>query len=60
MRNRYIQKSHVSEKKFREIVRGFCLDLTAQDMADLVGVNRLFELFRERILSHTLLDKPLR
>ena len=54
MRNKYIHRSHISEGKFREIVRAFSLDLTASDAAELVGVNRntinrIYGLIRHRM-----------
>lgn len=54
MRNRYLIHSHISEKKFREILRYFSKDFTAEQTADLTGIsrvtiNRLYELFRLRI-----------
>ncbi len=54
MKNRYINHSHISEKKFREILRYFSKDFTAEQTADLtnisrITINRLYELFRKRI-----------
>jgi transposase len=53
-KNRYIKNSHILERKFREILKGFCLDLTAQNTALLTGisrrtVNKLFLKFRYRL-----------
>lgn len=64
MKNQYIKKSHLSEKKFRQIVKSFCMDFTAQDTADWVRVNRktvnrLFGLFRERIFKQSLEKRPV-
>ena len=39
-KNKYLKMTHISERKFREIVRGFAADLTAQDVADLIGISR--------------------
>ena len=39
-KNRYIKRSHISERKFREILKCFCLDLTAQSTAKLTRVSR--------------------
>lgn len=40
MNNKYVNRSKISEKKFRELVRFFCLDLTAIQIAELTGLNR--------------------
>ena len=54
MKNRYIKRSHISESKFRQLLRLFCADLTATQTLELMRierktVNRIFQLFRERI-----------
>jgi len=56
MKNKYIYHSHISEHKFREIVKCFEQDLTSQETANLtnisrVTVGRLFVEFRRRILT---------
>ena len=56
MKNKYIKHTHISERKFREILKLFCANIEAKTIADLVGVNRntinrIFLLFRERILE---------
>jgi transposase len=38
--NKYFYHSHISEKKFREIIRYFAMDLEASKIADLTGVSR--------------------
>lgn len=53
-KNKYLFRSHVSEKKFRQIVDYFCLDIDATKTALKVGVSRktitsLFFLFRQRM-----------
>lgn len=40
MKNKYINRSKISEKKFREIVKLFSLDLTATQISKLTFVNR--------------------
>jgi transposase len=52
--NRYYKRSKISERKFRQIVRHFALDLTASDVAHLTGLSRrsvtpIFLRIRERI-----------
>ena len=40
MKNRYFIGSHISERKFREIIRYFSTDLTAIQIAHLARINR--------------------
>ncbi|MDR1553375.1 MAG: IS1595 family transposase [Prevotellaceae bacterium] len=54
MNNKYIFRSHISEKKFRDILRLFCVDVDATKTSAHTGVsricvNRLFDKIRERI-----------
>jgi len=56
MKNKYFNRSHISERKFRQILKLFCKDYTAFAVSDTTGisritVNRLYALFRKRILS---------
>lgn len=56
MKNRYFFKSHISERKFREILRYFSLDFDASQTSFLTHltrktINRLYHKFRERIFS---------
>jgi transposase len=56
MKNRYKKVAHFSEAKFRQIIKCFCLDLTASDTAELCGlsrntINKLFGQIRLRIFS---------
>ena len=39
-KNRYVARSHLSEAKFRQLVRLFAADLPASTIADLAGVSR--------------------
>jgi transposase-like protein len=39
MQNKYIKRSHISEAKFRQIVKLFAVDLTATQITELVGLN---------------------
>lgn len=55
MKNKYIHHSHISERKFREIVKCLDHDFTSQETADFTGLSRvtvgkLFIEFRKRIL----------
>ena len=40
-KNRYFRRSHLSEAKFRVIIRYFAHDLPASKIAELSGVSRL-------------------
>ncbi len=39
MRNKYFKRSGISERKFREIVRYFALDIEATKIAELSGLS---------------------
>lgn len=38
-KNRYYRRSHISERKFREIIRCFCLDVDAFKASELTGIS---------------------
>ncbi|MDR0303879.1 MAG: IS1595 family transposase, partial [Chitinispirillales bacterium] len=40
MENKYIIRSRISEHKFREILKIFCLDIEAKKCSQLCGINR--------------------
>jgi transposase-like protein len=57
MKNKYINRSRISEAKFRQFIKYFTLDLEAQKIAILIRlnrntVNRYLRLIRERIAEH--------
>ena len=63
MKNRYFIRSYISEKKFRHIIKLFCADLAATQIASLSGVsrpciNRLLKQVRLRILNFCEQEKP--
>ena len=63
MKNKYIKRSRISEAKFREIIRYFSLDIDAQTIAILTGlnrntINRYFNLIRRRIAEFCELQSP--
>ena len=65
MKNKYIKLTHFSERKFREILRLFCEDLNAVQIANLSqtnrnSINRILKLFRARILELTLLESSFK
>ncbi len=47
MASRYQKRSRISDKQYRQIVRLFCQDLTASQIAELTGINR-------NSINHTL------
>ncbi len=53
-KNRYINRAHISEEKFRALLKYFCLDLEATKVVELTGLNantvhRYFQIIRKRI-----------
>ena len=55
-KNKYYNRSRISEAKFREIIKYFSLDFTAKDIAKLSWLNRntinkILNLLRERIVE---------
>jgi len=63
--NRYVLRSHISEAKFRQIVRLFALDLEATKVAQLAHVsrrtiNRFFHEFRVRMAHECEAHAPVR
>ena len=63
MTNRYIFYSKISEKKFREIIRYFALDIEASKIAELVGlsrptINRILKAVRQQIAAFCETESP--
>ena len=63
VQNKYINRSRITEVKFREIVKLFAMDLTAVQIVALTSlnrntINRHVHLFRERIKELCELDSP--
>ncbi len=61
--NRYYRRSRISEKKFREIIKYFALDLTANRTAQLTGlthktVNQIYLKIRHRLAQDCLRQSP--
>ncbi|MBK2036182.1 IS1595 family transposase, partial [Francisella tularensis subsp. novicida] len=55
MFGRYKKRSHISDAKIREILKCFCLDLTATNTSKMtnisrITINRYFDRFRKIIL----------
>src|SRR3989339_583371 len=56
LKNKYLYRSHISEKKFRQILRLFCQDFDATKISFLTGVSRktiniMLGKMRKRIFS---------
>jgi transposase len=56
MKNKYIKCSHISEAKFRDILRLFCEDLNAVQISNIAKINRnsanrILQLLRARIVE---------
>ena len=63
MTNKYIFHSKISEKKFREIIRYFSLDIEATKIAALTGIsrptiNRILKAVRQRIAEFCESESP--
>jgi transposase len=63
MKNKYIKVTHISERKTREIIRLFSLDIEAKKTAELAGVsrqtiNKFYNAFRERIAEICEAEAP--
>jgi transposase len=41
MKNKYLKGSRVSERKFRMLLKLFCEDLTATQIANIIGISRV-------------------
>lgn len=63
MKNRYVVRSRISERKFREIVKYFSMDLEATKIAELSGIsrqsiNKYLNAMRERITEFCQEESP--
>lgn len=62
--NRYYRRDHISERKFRQLVRYFAMDFTAADTPQLTGLTRksitvIFLKIRQRIAEECERASPL-
>ncbi len=62
--NRYYRRSRISEKKFRQLLRYFAMDLTASKTAELTNLNRktvnsLFQKIRFRLVAECARHAPI-
>lgn len=65
VKNRYIRRAKISEAKFRQLLKYFSLDLDAQTIASLSGlnrntVNRYLNLIRKRIADFCEKQSPFK
>ena len=63
MKNKYLNRAHISERKFREILKYFAEDETATKTAksskvDRKTVNKLFQKLRVRIAEISVASTP--
>ena len=63
MKNKYINRSHISENKFRLVLKCFTEDVCALDAAGIVRINRntanrIYTLLRHRIVDLAALESP--
>jgi transposase len=63
MKNKYINRSRISEAKFREIIKYFSLDIEANKIAEITKVsrpciNRILKQVRKRIAEVCEIDSP--
>lgn len=64
MRNKYVKRSHISEKKFRQLVKLFSLDLDAVQISEITHlnrntVNRYLKAIRTRIAEFCEVESPV-
>ena len=64
MKNKYVKVAHISESKFRELVKLFAADLSATQIANLTTlnrntINRYLKLMRARMVEVCKKDSPM-
>ena len=64
VKNKYVKRSHISEQKFRQIVKLFAEDLNATQISNLTGIsrptiNKYLQAIRRRIAEYCELNSPL-
>ena len=60
MKNKYIDRSKISEAKFRQIIKMFSLDLTATQITVIVGLNpKTIDTLINKIRARILLMSPI-
>lgn len=64
-KNKYVKNAHLSERKFRELLKLFCMDVPSIDCARFCNLNRnttdrYYKLFRIRIAEICEIDSPFK
>jgi len=64
MKNKYVNRSKITEAKFRQLVKLYSLDLTATQATELTGlnrntVNRIYSAMRQRIYEYSQQISPI-
>lgn len=64
MKNKYLKGAHLSERKVRDLMKLFCEDLTATQIANITGISRItvnayFKLIRTHIAGFCEEKNPL-
>ena len=64
MQNKYVNRAHISEKKFREVLKFFAADFTVTQISNLTGISRgklsnLIQKIRYRIYDLNCKSNPL-
>lgn len=64
MKNRYLKGAHISERKVRELLKLFCEDLTATQIANISGISRItvnayLKMIRTHIAKYCEDHKPV-
>ncbi len=65
IKNKYVKQAHISEGKFKKILKCFCADLTAVQTATITNINRntvnkYYNKFREIIVYLCNLESPFK
>jgi len=65
MKNRYCKRTHISERKYREILKYFCDDFTISQASKIVGVSRqsvskTYQQLRRRIYELTMQENKIK
>ncbi len=64
-KNKYVKHAHISERKFRLLIKLFAEDLNATQISHLTGIsrpaiNKYLHAIRKRIMTYCESDSPLK
>ena len=64
MKNKYLKRAHINERKFRELLKFFGEDFTVTQIAKFIGLTRanthnIIQKIRDRIHELSLKENPL-